>query len=65
MKLYDIPKGSKIYESCSDGSEYFIYDHEDGMYSYCITEKGAIVHLGMCQPLVKFEDGYKFDKEND
>jgi len=65
MKLYDIPEKSKIYESCSDGSSYFTYDHPDGMYSFCITEKGGIVHLGLGQPLVKFNDGYKFAKENE
>lgn len=60
LHLYDIPHQSKIYESCSDGSSFFIYDHPDGMYSYCVTEKGAIVHLGMVEELVKFKDGYKF-----
>lgn len=60
MRLIDIPKKSKIYESCSDGSTYFIFDHPDGMYSYCITEKSAIVHLGLMQRLKKYKDGYKF-----
>ena len=58
--LHEIPEKSKIHESCSDGSKFFIFHHPDGMYSYCVTEKGAIVHLGMMQPLVKFADGYKF-----
>lgn len=62
MKLYEIPDKSKIYESCSDGSSYFIYDHPDGMYSYCVTEKGAITHLGLTQELEIYEDGYKFKK---
>jgi len=60
MKLYEIPRQSKIYETVSDGSSYFIYDHPDGAYSYCISEKGAICHLSMSQELVEFEDGYKF-----
>ena len=59
MKLFDIPNKSKIYEEVSDGSSYFIYDHPDGMYSYCISEKGAIVHLSMGQPLEEYKDGYK------
>ncbi len=60
MKLHEIPHKSKIYEAVSDGSIYFIYDHPDGMYSYCISEKGAIVHLGLMQELEEYKDGYKF-----
>jgi len=60
MKLYEIPNKSKIYEKVSDGSKYFIYDHLDGMYSYCISEKGGICHLGISTELVEYKDGYKF-----
>jgi hypothetical protein len=60
MKLYEIPKKSKIYEEVSDGSSYFIYDHLDGMYSYCVSEKGGVCHLGRMQELVEYKDGYKF-----
>ena len=59
MKLYEIPKQSKIYEEVSDGSEYFVFDHLDGMYSYCVSEKGEVVHLGASTELVEHEDGYK------
>jgi len=59
MKLYDIPRGSKIYEKCSDGSDWFIFDHLDGAYSFCKTEEGAIVHLSAAAPLKKYKDGYK------
>lgn len=59
MKLYEIPKQSKIYESVSDGSEYFIFHKLDGAYSYCISEKGGVCHLGASQELEPFEDGYK------
>lgn len=59
IHLWDIPRQSKIYCECSDGSKYIIFDHLDGMYSYCTTEKGAIVHLGGGQSLDKFKDGYK------
>jgi|TARA_R110000868_G_scaffold285690_2_gene546169 hypothetical protein len=55
MKLYDIPKGSKI-RIISDADtppespklnqeDILIFDHLDGMYSYCINLKGEIVHL--------------------
>lgn len=58
-KLYDIPQGSKIYVESSDGSTYITFHHLDGMYSYCTTEKGAVVHLGATCPLEKHRDGYK------
>ncbi len=63
MKLYEIEKESKIYEECSDGSDHFIFNHLDGMYSYCTTEKGGVVHLAGATPLVKYKDGYKIGKE--
>ena len=59
VKLYDLPKGTKIYEELSDGSTYFIFDHIDGMYSYNKTEKGGIIHIKAFAELVKHEDGYK------
>lgn len=59
MKLYDIPKQSKIYEECSDESKYLIFNHLDGMYSYCETEKGNVIHLSAVTPLEVFKDGYK------
>lgn len=60
MTLLDIPRNSKIYEACSDGSAWFTMCHPDGLYSFCRTEKGAIVHLGVGQELVAYDDGYKF-----
>lgn len=63
MKLYEIPRQSKIYEEVSDGSSYFIYDHEDGMYSYCVSEKGAVVHLFIGTAMVEYKDGYKIKED--
>ena len=59
IKLYEIPRDSKIYDSVSDGSSYFIFRRLDGMYSYCLSEKGEVCHLSASQELVKFKDGYK------
>lgn len=60
MKTYDLKKGDKIYVECSDGSTYVIFDHQDGMYSYCISEKGnKPVNINMGAEIIKFEDGYK------
>ncbi len=61
MKLYDIPKGSKIKVEVSDGSKFIIFDHLDGLYSYCKTEKGDVVHLARKTPLKKEEDYYIID----
>lgn len=59
LKLHEIAEKSKIYEESSDGSEFIIFHHIDGMYSYCVTEKGAPVHLSAVTPLVVHEDGFK------
>lgn len=61
MKLYDIKKGSKIYCPCSDGSRYVIFDHLDGMYSVCTTEKGGVFHLSASAPLKPFKDGFEIE----
>jgi len=61
MKLYDIPNGSKIVCDCSDGSTYITFNHIDGMYSHCTTEKGGTTHLGVSTPLKKVGDHYELD----
>ena len=62
MKLYDLKKteeGTKIYTECSDDSKYINFFHIDGMYSYCESEKGAVVHLGCGTEIEEYKDGYK------
>jgi len=61
MRLYDLEKGSKILADLSDGSSYVIFDHLDGMYSYCVTEKGGVLHLSGATPLKKEGDYYLID----
>lgn len=63
MKLYDLPRKSKIYCNCTDGSRYLIYDHPDGMYSYCVTEKGNIVHLALWMDVTPTGGAYKIGSE--
>lgn len=53
MMLYDLKKGSRIKVSVSDGSEFVTFDHLDGMYSYCKTDKGGVLHLSVSTPLKK------------
>jgi hypothetical protein len=70
-KLLDLPRskeGIKIYLNdggyISDGSEYILFFHIDGMYSYCKTEKGGYIHLSAMTPIKKYEDGYKLRDEH-
>jgi hypothetical protein len=59
LKLMDIPRGSKIYCTASDGSKYLTFNHLDGMYSHCTTEAGGTAHLGVWTPLAPHLDGYE------
>jgi hypothetical protein len=42
MKLYDVPRNSTI---VLEGGEELEFKHIDGMYSYCVTKEGNVVHL--------------------
>lgn len=54
-KLYEIPRGSKI----KSWGEVIIFDHVDGMYSYCYLEKdkSKLIHLSASTELVLQKDG--------
>jgi hypothetical protein len=65
MKLLDLPRskeGIKIYPDVggeiSDGSTFIRFHHIDGLYSFCVTEKGGYIHLHAMTPIEKHEDGY-------
>ena len=62
MKVYDLEKGAKILADISDGSQYVTFDHLDGMYSYCVSEKGGVFHLAAYTPLKKEGDYYLIDR---
>lgn len=51
VRLIDIENGSRIDIGCPDGSTFIIFDHIDGMYSYCTTERGGVLHLNAMCPL--------------
>ena len=57
MKLYELVtagklnKGDKIYADLDDGSDYLVFDHLDGMYSYSETQKGGVIHLNTAQEI--------------
>jgi len=71
LKLLDLPrteKGTKIYlpedaviyhDSKPTKDRYILFYHIDGMYSYCKTQDGGIMHLSAVTPLEKqvTEDG--------
>lgn len=70
FRLYELErdKGTKIFlvgrSALIDKSEYIIFGHIDGMYSYCTTEKGAVVHLSATTLLKKVDDGYEISLED-
>lgn len=66
MKLWDIPRESKIVaDGISDGSTYIMFHHIDGMYSYCTTEKGGVIHLSAATPLKQVGDHYELDSHHE
>ena len=64
FRLHEIPLNSKIKCECSDGSDYIIYHKPDGLYSFCTSEKGNIMHLHIGTKLVKENDYYVLSIEN-
>lgn len=66
MKLYelnpDVYHPIRVITDCSDGSTYIDVKHLDGMYSFCMSEKGNTCHLSGKTPLRQLYDGtYKID----
>jgi hypothetical protein len=43
MKLYEVPNNSRI--SIDNGVVELNFHHVDGLYSYCTTDDGQVVHL--------------------
>jgi len=69
LTLLDLPRdaGVKIKavygKRDEPGKEGFItFHHIDGMYSYCTTEEGDVVHLSAMTPLIKENDYYIIGK---
>jgi hypothetical protein len=60
MKLYDVPRNTKIQ---LDGEEYN-FVHIDGAYSYCIDSQGNIVHLAAWTEVEPVMKGTKNETEN-
>lgn len=77
MKLYDLQKGAKLYETLgtmvgnvwtpsNDEDDPVIFDHLDGAYSYCYLQSDPkiVVHISAAAPLVRYKDGYKLETDN-
>jgi hypothetical protein len=63
MKLYEIPKGSRIKAETSNDKgklgDFIIFHHLDGMYSYCTVEgTDEVIHLPANQELTLSDEGY-------
>jgi len=65
MKLYEIPRGSRIKAETSNESgklgDYIIFHKLDGAYSYCTVEgrPGEVCHLSANQDLKLNGDYYE------
>lgn len=46
MKLYDVPRNSRIkVKSDIQEEQILIFNNIDGMYSHCLDSEGNVVHL--------------------
>ena len=66
MKLYEIPRGSRIKTTLNSGKECFVtFHHLDGMYSYCTLDDGDpdnVVNLSVNTPLKIVDDYYVIEE---
>ena len=63
MKLYEIPKGSRIKAKTTNDKgklgDFIIFHHLDGAFSFCTVEDTEeVCHLSANQELVLSEEGY-------
>lgn len=63
MKLYELPERQNI--KLYIDNQIVIFDHIDGLYSYCWLEKDKIkiVHIKNYLEFKKYKDGYKLKEE--
>ena len=69
MKLYEIPRGSKMRIEFSDGFHSCTFHKLDGMYSYCTIDDYPegykaypVFHLKATTPMIKVDDHYEIDE---
>lgn len=65
LKLYDIPRESKLSLEIDGKYETVTFHNLDGMYSYCTVDtgpnQGKVCHLAAWTPLRKINDIYMLD----
>ena len=45
MKLFNVPKNSRITLTDDPQKREFNFSHIDGMYSYCTNDEGEVFHI--------------------
>ena len=45
MKLYDVPRNTRIVIKDEESPLRLNFHHIDGMYSYCTDDEGNVVHV--------------------
>lgn len=76
-KLWELPRGSKLYESISGtvagvyhktsaDTEPLIFAKVDGLYASCYLESDhdMVVYISANAPVKKYKDGYKIAEED-
>lgn len=63
-KLYELPEYQNV--KLYIGDYVVIFDHLDGLYSYCWLEedKNKVVHIKATTEFEKYKDGYKIVEES-
>ena len=65
MKLYELPRESKLVVPISDGKNHeATFHHIDGAYSLITLEDGTAVHLHANTNMKKVGDHYEIDEAN-
>lgn len=64
MKLYELPRNSKLIVPVSDGKNHeAIFHHIDGAYSLITLEDGTVVHLYANIEMIEVDGHYEIKEE--
>jgi len=63
MKLHELPNKTPIRIETKDGMEDAIFDHPDGMYSYCYLVKDTekVFHLKLWTPMIEVDGRWEIE----